>query len=109
LRNSKIFFDGLFLSIYSHLLKKLELSKLCRWGSKNPENGLFKKVSLSKKRHIFLFFFVSIKKTKWLIKKLHFISNDIKYFNLYQLDISEAFDQIYIQDHSPKIGTFDKP
>ena len=27
-RNSKIFFDGVFLSIYSHLLKKLELSKL---------------------------------------------------------------------------------
>ena len=30
LRNSKIFFDGVFLSIYSHLLKNLELSKLCR-------------------------------------------------------------------------------
>ena len=30
LRNSKIFFDGVFLFIYSHLLKKLELSKLCR-------------------------------------------------------------------------------
>jgi hypothetical protein len=30
LRNSKIFFDGVFLSIYSHLLKKLELSKLFR-------------------------------------------------------------------------------
>ena len=29
LRNSKIFFDGVFPSIYSHL-KKLELSKLCR-------------------------------------------------------------------------------
>jgi hypothetical protein len=29
-RNSKIFFDGVFLSIYSHLLKKLVLSKLCR-------------------------------------------------------------------------------
>ena len=28
--NSKIFFDGVFLSIYSHLLKKLELSMLCR-------------------------------------------------------------------------------
>ena len=28
--NSKIFFDGVFLSIYSHLLKKLEISKLCR-------------------------------------------------------------------------------
>ena len=30
LRNSKIFFDGVFLSIYLHLLKKLELSKLCK-------------------------------------------------------------------------------
>ena len=30
LRNSKIFFHGVFLSIYSHLLKTLELSKLCR-------------------------------------------------------------------------------
>jgi hypothetical protein len=29
LRNSKIFFDGVFLSIYSYL-KKLEISKLCR-------------------------------------------------------------------------------
>ena len=28
--NSEIFFDGVFLSIYSHLLKKLELSKLFR-------------------------------------------------------------------------------
>ena len=28
--NSKIFFDGVFFSIYSHLLKKLELSKLNR-------------------------------------------------------------------------------
>jgi hypothetical protein len=30
LRNSKIFFDGVFLSIYSHLVKKLKLSKSCR-------------------------------------------------------------------------------
>ena len=30
LRNSKIFFDGVSLSMYSHLVKKLELSKLCR-------------------------------------------------------------------------------
>ena len=28
--NSKIFFDGVFLFIYSHLVKKLELSKLFR-------------------------------------------------------------------------------
>ena len=30
LRNSKIFFYGVFLSIYSPLLKRLELSKLCK-------------------------------------------------------------------------------
>ena len=37
MRNSKIFFDGVFLSIYSHLLKKLELSMLCRkQGRKRP-------------------------------------------------------------------------
>jgi hypothetical protein len=30
LRNSKIFFDGVFLSIYSHLFKNLEFSKLYR-------------------------------------------------------------------------------
>ena len=44
LTNSKMFFDGVFLSIYSHLLKKFALSKLCRkklWGSKDPKNGLF--------------------------------------------------------------------
>ena len=50
---NKVFLkDGVFLFIYSHLVKKLELSKLCRkklWGSKNSENGLLKKVSLSKK------------------------------------------------------------
>ena len=28
--NSNIFFVGVFLSIYSYLLEKLELSKLCR-------------------------------------------------------------------------------
>ena len=51
-----MFFDGVFLSIYSHLLKKLELSKLCRkklWDSKNPENGLFKKSQSMKKIPIF--------------------------------------------------------
>ena len=30
LRNSKMFFNGVFLSIHAHLLKKLELSKLYR-------------------------------------------------------------------------------
>ena len=107
MRNSKIFFDGLFLFKYSHLLKKLELSKLCRWGSKNPENGLFKKSQPIKKEILFFILFCFYK--QWLIKKFHFISNDIRYSNSYQLDISEAFDQIFIQDHSPKIGTFNKP
>ena len=48
LRNSKMFFDGVFLSIYSHLLKKLELLKLCRkklWDSKNPKNWCSKLVN----------------------------------------------------------------
>ena len=27
--NSKIFFDGVFLSLYLHHFKKLEISKLC--------------------------------------------------------------------------------
>ena len=30
LRNSKILFDGVFLFIYSHLLKKLQLFKFCK-------------------------------------------------------------------------------
>ena len=62
LRNSKIFFDGVFLSMFSHLVK-LEFSKLHRkklWGSKNPVDGLFKKSQLSKKRHISCPFFVFI-------------------------------------------------
>jgi hypothetical protein len=53
-----MFFDGVFLSKYSHLLKKLELSKLNRkklWGSINPENGLFQKSHLIKKD---IYFFV---------------------------------------------------
>jgi hypothetical protein len=51
LRNSKIFFDGVFLSIYSHILKKL-------WGSKNPENGLFQKSHLIKKETYFFVLFL---------------------------------------------------
>ena len=43
LRNSKIFFDGVFLSIYSHL-----------------ENGLFKKSQPIKKETYFLFLFFFI-------------------------------------------------
>ena len=61
LRNSKIFFDGVFLSIYSHLLKKLELSKLCKkklWDSKNPENCMFQKSHLIKKETYFFDLFL---------------------------------------------------
>ena len=54
LRNSKIYFDGVFLSIYSRLLKKLE--KL--WGSKNRENGLFQKSHLIKKVTYFFVLFL---------------------------------------------------
>ena len=41
------------------LVNKLDLSKLCCKkviGSKNPENGLFKKVSLSKKTYFVVLF-----------------------------------------------------
>ena len=61
MRNSKIFFDGVFLSIYSHLLKKLDLSKLCRKkvrGSKTSENGLFQKSDLIKKETYFFVLFL---------------------------------------------------
>ena len=59
LKNSKIFFDGVFLSIYSHLVKKLELSKLHRkksYGALKILKKVVQKGSLSKKRHIFLFY-----------------------------------------------------
>ena len=68
LRNSKIFYDGVFLSIFSHLLKKLELSKLCRkklLGSKNPENGFFQKQSAYQKRDIFFCSFLFLYKS-WM-------------------------------------------
>ena len=43
-------FDGVFLSIYSHLLKKLELSRLCRKKSygalKIPKMAFTKKVKI---------------------------------------------------------------
>ena len=45
LLNSKIFFDGVFLSIYLHLQEDrasfLSYVEKKLWGSKNPENGLF--------------------------------------------------------------------
>ena len=56
LRNSKMFFDGVFLSIYSHLLKKLELFKLCR----KKSYGALKipKMAVSKLVKKFKFFFL---------------------------------------------------
>ena len=80
LRNSKIFLDGVFLSIYSHLFQKLELSRLRKkklWISKNPENGLFKKSQPIKKETYFFVLFCFYIKAKWLIKNLHFISNEL--------------------------------
>ena len=55
-----MFLDGVFLSIYSHLVKKLELSKL----SKNPQNGLFKKSQPVKKDTYFLVLFCFYNKAK---------------------------------------------
>jgi hypothetical protein len=65
LRNSKIFFDGVFLSIYSHLLKKLEISKLCRkkvMGLKKSWKLLVQKKSPFQKRDIFLCSFLFLYK-----------------------------------------------
>ena len=57
LRKSKIFFYGVFLSIYSHLLKKLVLFNFCRKKSygtlKILEMACSKKVTLSKKETFF--------------------------------------------------------
>ena len=68
LRNSKIFFDGVFPSMYSHLLKKLELFKLCIKKSNGAlkilKMACSKKVTLSKKRHIFLFLFLFLLQDK---------------------------------------------
>ena len=44
LGNSKKTINVVFLSVYLHLLEKLDLYELWKktlWGSKNPENGLF--------------------------------------------------------------------
>ena len=61
MENSKIFLDGVFLSIYSHLVNKLELSNLCRKKSKNHENGLYKKSH--QKRDIFFYSFLFLYKS----------------------------------------------
>ena len=77
LRNFKICFDGVILSINSHLVKMLELSKLRRKKSygalKILKMACQKEVSGSKKRHIFYFCFYII----WLTKYLHFILNEL--------------------------------
>ena len=77
LRNSKIFFDGVLLSICSHLLKKLKLSKLCRKKSygalKILEMACLKKVTLSKKRHIFFLLFL------FLLKDNSYFCLDLKF------------------------------
>ena len=61
--------------MYSHLVKKLE-KKL--WGYKNPEMACSKKVSLGIKKGTYFFvLFCLYIKAKWLIKNLHFISNEL--------------------------------
>ena len=65
LRNSRIFLKESFsLHIYSHLVKKLELSELCRkknYGALTIMNmTCSKKVTLLKKRHIFCSFSISV-------------------------------------------------
>ena len=60
LRNSEIFFHGVFLSICSHLLKKLELSKLCRrkvMGLYKSWKWLVPKKAPYQKRDIFFCYF----------------------------------------------------
>ena len=71
MRKPQIFFDGVFLSIYSNLVKKLELFRLRRkkgMGPKDPGNGLFKKGQPIKKKTYFYFFFKFDIKAKWRIK-----------------------------------------
>ena len=53
MRNTKIFFNGVFLSIDLHLLKKLELFRSCR----KKVTGLYKsKKELTKKFRYFNFY-----------------------------------------------------
>ena len=88
-RNSKIFLDGVFLSIYSHLLKKLELSKLYRKKSNGALKILkmtcSKKVTLSKKRHIFCSYIFMLQDncysclvSKFQVSKIKIAIEDIK-------------------------------
>ena len=70
MRNSKIFFDGVFLSIYAHLLKKLELSKKKLWSSKIPKMACSKLVKNSKNNlSIFFPFLKFIQERDLIIKK----------------------------------------
>ena len=60
LRNSKIFFDGVFLSIYSYLFQKLKLSKLYRKNLRVLK--ISKKTSLTFLKFNFLIFETHIRK-----------------------------------------------
>ena len=67
------------ISLYIHILSRsksfLSYVEKKLWGSKNPENILFKKSQPIKKETYFFFFFHI--KTKLLIKNLHFVSNEV--------------------------------
>ena len=70
LLNSKIFFDGVFLSIYSHLLSYIEKNL---WSSKNPENGLFQKSHFIKKdTYIFVLFLFLLQDNSYSFLALKF-------------------------------------
>ena len=71
---------SLYIDIFSRSESFLSYVEKKLWGSKNPRNGLFKKSQSKKKTYSFGLFCFHIK-TKWPLKNLHFISNElIKYF-----------------------------
>ena len=67
-------------SLYIHILSRsyfLSYVEKKLWGSKNPENGLFKKSHPIKKDTYFFVLFCFYIKAKWLIKNLYFILNEL--------------------------------
>ena len=60
-----MFFDGVFLSLYSHLLKKLDLSKL----SRNKSYGALKTPKMAFFYASYFFHFLNIQQGRYLIKK----------------------------------------
>ena len=81
MRNSKIFFDGVFLSIFSNL----ELSKLCRkklWGSKTPKkmacSNLVKK-KIKKLSDFFSFFKLTTRKIFDYKEMLFYVAKSISF------------------------------